>query len=396
MDEALVKKAQKEMDKAKYNLITKAEHTFIMNIMFAMRFVWTDEVPTAATDGRHIYTNPDFFLKGSQQFQQFILIHETYHVVFKHVCRGKAMPHLDQKRMNCAEDYMINLLIDDVMGYHPEECLFDEQYRGMSSMEIYHLLPADIEPPGGPDVLALALPGEGVADGEGTAGDQVTQEDIDALAANIDQMVIAAAIHHEKKTGLGPGGTGTGSSLERYIEAMTNPAINWLPLARKHMTAHIGNTMSMRKPNRRWLPHKMIMASRSGKGMNDVAVYLDSSGSVTPNELNEYLAFVRHMHTSIKPHTTHIASFDHLLHPGGKYPRSARIPSLTLEGGGGTDIYNVMDDAAEIEPKLVVVFTDGHFHPPLQSSVPYDLLWIILDNPKFTCHIGKVIHHTTK
>lgn len=376
--------AQKLMDKDKYNLITKAEHTFIMQIMFAMRFEWTDEVPIAATDGISIFTNPDYYVTIDQQFRQFLLLHETYHVVFKHCLRGAARPELDQQRMNCAEDYMINLIIHDVMGYHPDVCLFDEQYRGMSSMEIYHLLPEGIEPP----MADVMMPGEGT--GDATKGEK------DGLGASIDNMVIAAAVAHEKKTGQQPGATGEGDSLGRYIDELMNPTINWLPLARKHMTANIGKSMTMRRPNRRWLPHKMIMPSRSGKGMKDVAIYCDSSGSVTEAELKEYLAFVRTMHQTIKPEFTHISSFDHNLHPGGKYPRSARIPAITLEGGGGTDIKNVMADAAAIEPKMVVVFTDGYFHPPTETSVPYDLIWIILDNPRFTCHIGTVIHHSTK
>ena len=158
VDPDVLRRAQKLMDKDKYNLITEAEHTFIMNIMFSMRFAWTTKTWAGATDGVYIYTNPENYVKQDQPFRQFLLLHETYHVVFKHVCRGKAMPHLDQERMNAAEDFMINLLIKDQLGWVPQEALCDEKYRGMSSMEIYHLLPTQPQNPMGGDVLQL---GEG-------------------------------------------------------------------------------------------------------------------------------------------------------------------------------------------------------------------------------------------
>ncbi|NQY56011.1 MAG: hypothetical protein HRT86_05890 [Ilumatobacteraceae bacterium] len=377
--------AQKAMDICKYKIITKAEHVFVMSIMFNMMFEWrTKDVWTAATDGKTIFINPDRWVKLDNQYRTFVLLHETYHVVFKHCTRAKRMPHLNHEKMNAAEDYMINLIIHDEMGWHPDDCLFDEQYRDMSSMQIYNSLPEDAKPPE-LDVIQA-----------GTPSSDVESSEADDMDAHIDTMIITAAVAHEKKNGPQSGVMGYGSSLGRMVEDLMNPTIDWMPIARKHMVKHSRERLSMRKPNRRYLANRIILPSRCGKAMDDVCVWCDSSGSVSEKELREYVSFVRFMHKQLKPEHIYLGSFDHELHPGGVYKRREKIPAITLEGGGGTDIQKVIDDCIEKKPALVVIFTDGYFYAQKQDKVPFDLVWIILDNPNFKSNIGRVIHHTTK
>lgn len=100
--------------------------------------VFTDKVPTAATDGIYTYINPDFF-KGLESDGQraFLLAHEAGHVILRHpqrskfyLDRGYFQPNqkFDPATFNVAGDYVIN---DDLVksGLEPiPSGLFSDEY----------------------------------------------------------------------------------------------------------------------------------------------------------------------------------------------------------------------------------------------------------------------------
>jgi len=60
-------------------------------ILAGTNVIWTSAVPTAATDGYHIYINEVFFRSLPNASQRaFLLGHEVAHIMLKHCSRGKA------------------------------------------------------------------------------------------------------------------------------------------------------------------------------------------------------------------------------------------------------------------------------------------------------------------
>jgi predicted metal-dependent peptidase len=95
-------------------------------------------VNTAATDGRRIYWNLNYISKLDTEELQFVLAHESLHCVLLHHLRGRG---LDQRLLNIAGDYVINLMLtDEGVGRMPEGCLLDAKYRGWSTEEVYESL----------------------------------------------------------------------------------------------------------------------------------------------------------------------------------------------------------------------------------------------------------------
>ena len=45
------------------------------------------DIPTAATDGKHLYYNKDFINKLNVKQTEFLLAHEVLHVAFEHMLR---------------------------------------------------------------------------------------------------------------------------------------------------------------------------------------------------------------------------------------------------------------------------------------------------------------------
>src|SRR5437868_6744784 len=72
--------------------------------MFA-RVEITTKYPTAATDGRNIFFNLDFFNRITPAEQEGVYVHEVLHAALMHVPRGQ---HRDHKRWNIAAVIVVN------------------------------------------------------------------------------------------------------------------------------------------------------------------------------------------------------------------------------------------------------------------------------------------------
>ncbi len=103
----------------------------------------TDELPTAATDGRDVFVNPVFFNGLTPAAQDGLLLHEVLHAALLHVPRRGTR---DPKLWNIAADIVINgMLIHD--GYTlPEGGVRDPSKEHLAVEEAYEALLKDAKP----------------------------------------------------------------------------------------------------------------------------------------------------------------------------------------------------------------------------------------------------------
>ena len=71
-------------------------------------FISTEAVNTASTTGATIYYNPKFFLTLNNDEQKFVILHELFHIMLKHLLRIKGR---DIEVFNYAADAVINQMI---------------------------------------------------------------------------------------------------------------------------------------------------------------------------------------------------------------------------------------------------------------------------------------------
>lgn len=123
--------------------INKIEGRFLrrfgdFGIIFSkLKFVSTTDLPTAATDGKNIYYNPEFLSKLSTNQQTFIIGHEVLHVAFNHLKRRKDK---NPELWNIATDAVINAMLKD-QGLEMVEGGVDmEEGLEMSAEQIYEKL----------------------------------------------------------------------------------------------------------------------------------------------------------------------------------------------------------------------------------------------------------------
>lgn len=82
-------------------------HGYVLN--WLCRLNVDDRCPTAYTDGENIYYNPAFMAALTEDQVRFVLLHEMYHVIFRHTVRASKIKNRRNQRLwNEACDYVVN------------------------------------------------------------------------------------------------------------------------------------------------------------------------------------------------------------------------------------------------------------------------------------------------
>lgn len=105
------------------------------------RYIYTFRVSTQATDGKHIFVNPQFTSHLDLTEKTFVLAHEIMHNLLNHLRREKS-GNYDHERANEAQDYEINITLSDIELFKFETmkrigALIDKKYSGWGWEKIY-------------------------------------------------------------------------------------------------------------------------------------------------------------------------------------------------------------------------------------------------------------------
>jgi predicted metal-dependent peptidase len=353
---------------AKIQLMSRPNSIFFTTICLSLKHVWDNTVPTAYTNGRVIGMNPDYFMSLTPEQRIAILLHETMHVAFFHILRLKTFHH---RKWNIAADHVINLLIKS-MGYRiPSGWYADEQYAGMSSEEVYNLLPE-------PDPTA-----------SGNWDLREPPEDAETIEKEIQEILVRAAIQSKiagNAIGLIPG------EIQLFLDKLLKPQLPWNRILQRFMTSmNNKNDYSFTKPNRRHFPN-IILPGLYSKKLTHISVAVDTSGSVSKEDFTAFISEVRSILRVMRPQKLTLVQFDTSIGQENRIRNLKELSNIAFNGGGGTHIGPVIEWANENKPNLLLIFTDGYFREVEQrTKVP--LIWLIHNNEEFTAPQGKVIHY---
>ena len=368
----------KELTEALSSLM--AQHAFFATLMYRLmphgvEEVMTEDLPTAGTDGERLLVNPTWFNKLSLDERRFVLAHEIMHAVFDHPNRGKLYadrgfgPDLkpwSHKRFNIAADYVINdLLANAKVGKMPhggmhrpdvsEDDLVDEVYKDV---------PEDEDDSQNWDTH---MPGEG--------GQPRTEDEI--------KSAVAAAANVAKMQGNMPAG------LERWVKGFLDPQIPWNEKLRNFIiaaTGHDSQTWSRANRRRLAMPPHAYYPGATGYNCGPVAVIIDTSGSVSEEELKAFRSEVAGIMADARPEKLHILWTDASVagHDELETDETDELEHLKPKGGGGTDMtaaFKYIEDN-DIPIDQAVVLTDGY--TPFGEQTPYPTLWVSTSDQKST------------
>ena len=324
--------------------------------------------------GMRLVINPDFFSGLSELHQQGLLKHELLHIAFGHIILADKYPN--KNLFNIAADIEINQYIDSNML--PEGGLTRNSFPGI-------FLPRKA----GTDVYYKLLEKE--CDGKGGSCNQALQKILDQMDGDsqychkewkeigdlpeADKKLVQKQYEHQmkqtaeeiqKKCGTIPG------ELAEIIERLFTiepPKFNW----KQYLKRFINNASKIytkklrRKYNKRYSGNPGLKI----KHKNHVLVGVDTSGSVSSEELIEFMHELNHMHKTGNQIT--VAQFDTQLTDVSEFDPKK---NWEIKGRGGTCFQAVTDHYNDPKTKYsaFICLTDGE--APNPDNCPKNALWV--------------------
>jgi predicted metal-dependent peptidase len=366
---------------------------------------------TTATDAKAFYYNPGYISRLTLEQTQFALAHEAMHCALSHFNRrGHRLRH----RWDVACDYAVNMILDEERMQPPDEALMNAAYRGLTAEEIYPLLHED--PPektqdmhlfdndksdgqeGEPQDQEMnqdkgeqdnddSTDGQGGRpeeqdqdEGQGNQAQQSEEASRDAPPPpptdpdKLDEQWksrLAAAAQAARQAGK------LSQSMMRLVDDLLSPQLPWRALLARYMMNAARDDYSFQRTSRR--EGEALMPRLYSQSVKAV-VALDTSGSVTREELQEFLSEIDALKAQVRADVILHACDDKLAEAGPWRYAMWEVMNLPAEvaGGGGTDFRPVFEwvETDRISPDLLVYFTDAEGAFPDREPA-YPVIWLV-------------------
>lgn len=364
----------RELDRVKSRVFLGRNAAFLGSLMSSLEFIWSEDIPTAGTDGVRFWWNPKDFIALPPEERKATVEHELWHVARLHmVRRGDRDPRL----WNYACDVRINrdlrkegypnlpppMWVQDhhEIPHEVEEDIYDflmQKSQGnpqMGSGQVHHMIP----------------------------GDQQSNQ------AAINNVV--KAIHLTKLAGQAgnlPGG------IEETVNKFLAPVIPWETVLYNFFTDLLDDDYTWRRPNRRHDPRELYLPSRftdDGR-LEHLIYYLDVSGSITDHDLIRFNSEVKFIKDTFNPVKLTLVQFDTQISHEMVITENDQFEEVKIVGRGGTCLVPVREHIIKHKPTAAIIFSDLYVTPmqPLPFEVP--VIWVAVGNQSASVPFGKLIH----
>lgn len=385
---------QKSLSKISKELMLKEPYYGFFLIM--LNKVWRKDLPTAGVSKNGINfqlaINEDFWTSLSEMHQMGLLKHELLHIAFGHLTSFKSFKN--HRLANVAMDMEINQYIDK--DWLPEGGIDIDNYEDLNlerkaGCRYYYDKLNQFQDEkdkngscGNEDMDKLL---DQVANGEGP--DHSTWEEFEDLSEaeqkliekQLQKVLADAKEQTIKKRGNVPG------EIEGVIiiEEIVAPKFDWRGYIRRFtgVSTKVFTKKIRRKENRRFSDNPGLKI----KMKQHMLLAIDTSGSVSDSELQEFMGEIHHIYkvgvdVTVVQCDTSIRSIEPYK---GKH-------EINVAGRGGTEFDPVLDyyNANQNKYTSLVYFTDGECYT---SVVPKgNVLWVLSERSHMNEDLpGKVI-----
>jgi predicted metal-dependent peptidase len=368
-------------------------HPFFGNLATRLKIQeGSDWLPTAATDGRTIYFNREFFTPLSIKQVEFVIAHEILHNVFDHMSRREGRkPDI----FNIAADYCVNgQIVRDGIGDHNIEGIkifHDKKYYGMGAEEIYDKIYDEMDEE---QLKALGQLldehidwGEDGADGSGRP--KYSKEELKQIRDEMREATVQAA----QAAGAG----NVPANIQRMIKELTEPKMNWREIIRQQIQSTIKDDFSFMRPNRKGWHMGAILPGTNFKETIDICVSIDMSGSIGDDQAKDFLSEIKGIMQEYQDFNIKVWCFDTSVYNEADFNGYSidEFDEYQPQGGGGTDFdcnWNYMKEN-DIQPKKFIMFTDGYPWGSWGDENYCDTVFIIHGNDKIVPPFGEYAYY---
>ena len=393
---------EQRLSKAVVDIMGNPKYVALAGVLMIGDRTVVDDHPTACTNGRDEMYGRDFVDSLNDAELRFLVLHEVYHKLYKHLITWRHLHDDDPQLANQACDYVINVKIadDNRDGWAtmPQGGCYSEKYRGWDSAAVFH----DIRENGSPQDQQQGS-GQGSGDGqpqppqgfddhdwEGAA--ELTPDEKRELARDVDEAIRQGALIAGK----------VGSGGDRDLDDLLTPQIDWREVLREFInTTCAGNDYSTwQRPNRRYVSSGYYMPSGISEQVGELVIAVDTSGSIGQVELTAFMSEIRSICDTVQPERIRLLYWDTKICQDEKYDMHQLddlVKTTKPKGGGGTNVECVTEylTAEGIKPQAAIVLTDGYLGGSWgQWACP--VLWCILDNKSAKPDTGKYVNITSR
>jgi len=255
----------------------------------------------------------------------------------------------------------------------------DFRFRGMDANTVYKMLKDEQDKGGGSSE-------EGFDEHDWESGEQMTREEKEVLARDIDQALRQGAILAGK----------LGGNVPRDVVDALTPKVNWREVLREFIksTCSDRDESTWRRPARRWIGQDVYMPSSISTAVGKIVVAIDTSGSIDGAMIGQFLGEMKAICDTVKPETLELMYWDTTVCRHETYDRNSFdniLRSTKPAGGGGTDPRCVSEyvRTKNIKPECIVMLTDGGVYS-WGDTWPCPVLWAITTKG-ITAPVGKSV-----
>lgn len=409
----IITKYQKIVEEAMVDLCLDFEIIGYMALNIGGVKVVGNEHPAVGwTDYKAIYVNAPYAesYNLTKEHIKFLIAHEVFHILILTRSRRDGR---DPELWNQASDFAINqLLIEDeevvsgnkIVGQFIEFGCYDKKYRCMSAEEIYEqlkkendemkkmlndLMSGDGDSDSDQDQQSQNGDGQGQSkeddqdqsngDGdeeESQDGDQgqggkfkldehldlddpKIQEDLREATLRVQQILDQAAAQGKLSSG-----------MKRLINSLPKVKENWRHNLEKYIKSFKKAESTWKRPNKRYSAAGFYLPTRFDTPELNVAVGIDTSGSINEDMLEKFYGHLIKIMKSFKTFKVQVFCWSTVAHQGTyrelnekNYQNFNPLEEGYLESLGGTIAQSAFDYVKTLKdkPDVFIMFTDGYF-----------------------------------
>jgi predicted metal-dependent peptidase len=213
------------------------------------------------------------------------------------------------------------------------------------------------------------------SDGAAGAPAPLTPQEQETLAVQWQQRLAGAAQQAQQSGRLG-------SEMARLIDHLLQPRLPWRMLLARYLTAVAREDYSYARPSRR--EGDFVMPSLRSH-QTDLIVAVDTSGSIKPDELDEFIGEIDALKGQVRARVT-LLPCDAMLCEAAPFrfePWESFVLPDGIGGGRGTSFVPVFEwiERSGVHPDLVVYFTDAQgVFPKVEPRFP--VIWLVKGRAK--------------
>ena len=376
----------------------QSEQVFFSHLCMNLRPMADASTMTASVDMRgEMRYNEKWMMSLSIDQTMGLLCHEVLHVAFNHCARTGGRRN---KIANIAQDAIVNYMVKKSNLQLPDGGIPVDTYK--NTAEILHpkgkYTIRDIDKKDWEAVYDEIYPllkdmkddeRSGNGNGDGTGKGKASQGFDEHIRGNCSEQEeanlredwqgkLCDAATYAKKVGKLPAG------MERLISGLLKPKVQWKSLLLRYLKAHFTPVdWSYNKPSKKSYATKVFLPNTLKENI-ECEVYVDTSGSVSQDELKSFLSEIVGIAKAMSNITMWVTFIDSHIEESARYKvgngEIAKILAMKPKGGGGTDMEVGLDYCKKMNPSIpvAIVFTDGYV--PIRRKAkdyPFEVIWVV-------------------